>query len=86
MRFLQVTYIRRPNGQIDEQVGFSAKLKDKDLQTTNVIVDFQDNKVVKCVVEGKMVSTTFENLVEYYKQHYPELIEQLEKNRIQGTK
>lgn len=86
MRFLQVTYIRKPNGQIDEQVGFSAKLKSKDLQTTSVIVDFKESKVVKCVIEGKIVPTDFQKLVEYYRQHYPELIEQLEKNNIEGLK
>ncbi len=36
-------------------------------------------KVLKCVVEGKVVDTDFERMDAYYKQVYPNLIGQLEK-------
>lgn len=79
MRYFLVQYIRRANGQIDEQVLFSKKVKDSDLQTMNVILDYKTQKVVKCVIEGKVVPTSFEKMSEYYKEVYPSLIEQLEK-------
>jgi U3 small nucleolar RNA-associated protein 14 len=83
MRYLLITYLRQPGGQIDEQVGFSKKLKPRDLQTCNVIIDYKERKVQKCIIEGSIVPTSFENLHEYYKDVYPSLIEQLEK--VQST-
>lgn len=74
-----VTFFRKPGGQIDEQVGFSKKVRPNDQQTCNVILDYKEKKVVKCVIEGKITPTTFEKMHEYYKQVYPQLVEQLEK-------
>jgi len=81
MRYFLVQYIRRPgqNGQIDEQVSFAKKVKTSDLQTMNVILDYKAQKVVKCVIEGRVVPTSFEKMNEYYREVYPSLIEQLER-------
>jgi hypothetical protein len=77
MRYLLITYLRKSSGQIDEQVGFSTRLRDKDLSSCNVIVDYKDKKVVKCVIEGKKVETEFGLMDDYYRKVYPELITQL---------
>jgi hypothetical protein len=79
MRYLTITYLRQPGGQIDEQVGFTKRLKTADIQTCNVIIDYLDKKVEKCVIEGKVVERTFDQLNDYYKQVYPSLIENLER-------
>jgi hypothetical protein len=79
MRYFLAQYARQANGQIDEQVSFSKKVKTSDLQTMNVILDYKAQKVVKCVIEGKVVPTSFEKMNEYYKEVYPSLIEQLER-------
>ena len=79
MRYLLITFMRKPGGQIDEAVAVSKKIKPADLQTCNVIIDYADKKVMKCVVEGKVVDTDFERMDAYYKQVYPNLITQLEK-------
>lgn len=60
-------------------VTVSKKIKPADLQTCNVIIDYADKKVEKCVIEGKTVDTDFERMDAYYKQVYPNLIGQLEK-------
>lgn len=78
MRYLLVTYSRQPAGQIDEQVGFSVNVRTRDLQMCNIILDFKTEKVLKCVVEGEIVPTSYEKLVEYFKRVYPNVIEQLE--------
>lgn len=78
MRYLLVTYKRKPAGQIDEEVGFTTSLKTRDLQSCNVIIDYKEQKIIKCVVEGNMIPTTFESLTEYYRRAYPTVIEQLE--------
>ena len=79
MRYLLITYLRQPNGQIDEQVAYSKRIKDNDLQTVNVILDYKTQRVVKCVIESKVVATSFEKMNEYYKEVYPSLIGQLER-------
>lgn len=84
MRYFLVQYLRQPdpsgkgsNGQIDEQVSYSKRLKNSDLQTMNIILDYKTEKVIKCVIEGNVVPTTFENLDAYYGEMYPGLINQL---------
>ena len=86
MRYLLITYMRKPGGQIDEQVTVSKKVKISDIQTCSVIVDYQKRKVDKCVIEGKVVDTDFERMSEYYKKVYPTLIDQLEKNNAVASK
>ena len=46
----------------------------------NVILDFLDKKVVKCIIEGKVVDSDWDKMYSYYKNIYPSLIDQLEKN------
>ena len=77
MRYLLVTYFRKPGGQIDEQVGMSKRIRTSDQQTCNVIVDYAERQVVKCIIEGKAVDTDFDKLTEYYREVYPELIDNL---------
>jgi hypothetical protein len=79
MRYLLVTYLRKPGGQIDEQVGVDRKLRVKDIQSCSVIIDYQDLKVIKCVIEGEVRNHDFGYLHEYYKKVYPNLIESMEK-------
>lgn len=79
MRYLLITFLRKAGGQIDEQVAVGKKIKPADLQTCNVIIDYADKKLIKCVVEGKVVESDFERMDTYYKQVYPNLIGQLER-------
>jgi len=62
MRYMLITYLRKPNGQIDEQVEIAKSVRTKDIQTCNVIMDFQEKKVEKCLIEGKTVDTTWQQL------------------------
>jgi len=78
VRYLLLTFYRKPGGQIDEERKVAASIKPRDLQQCNVIMDYKEEKVIKCVIEGKMVPTSFEKLNEYYKKIYPEAIDQLE--------
>jgi hypothetical protein len=74
--------MRKPGGQIDELVAVGKKVKPADLQTCNVIIDYAQKKVLKCVIEGKVVDTDFERMDAYYKKVYPNLIDQLEKEAV----
>ena len=82
MRYLLITFMRKPGGQIDEAVAVSKKIKPADLQTCNVIIDYAAKKVEKCVIEGKVVDTDFDRMDTYYKQVYPNLIAQLEREAL----
>jgi hypothetical protein len=79
MRYLLIQFVRRPGGQIDEQVTVSKKIKPVDLQTMNVILDYAEKKVAKCVIEGKALNREWDVLHDYYVKIYPALIAQLEK-------
>jgi hypothetical protein len=78
MRYLLLTFIKKPNGQIDEQCGVSTKIRNSDRSTCNIILDYHDRKIEKCVVDGRVLDTTWDLINDYYKKVYPALIEQLE--------
>lgn len=82
MRYLLISFFRRKGGQIDEMVKLSKKIQESDINTSNVIIDYADKKVEKCVIEGKRVDTDFDKMHDYYKRVYPNLIDQLEKEAL----
>jgi hypothetical protein len=79
MRYLLISYLRKVNGQIDEMINVSKRVRTSDTNNSNVILDFAEKKIVKCVIEGKEHDTTFEQMRDYYFKVYPQLVEQLEK-------
>lgn len=79
MRYLFVTFFRKPGGQVDEQVGFAKKIRPSDQNTCNIILDYAEKKVLKSIVNGSKLESTFEAMNAYYKEIYPELIAELEK-------
>jgi hypothetical protein len=85
LRYLLIQYLRKPNGQIDEQVTVSKKIKTTDLQMCNVIMDYASKKIEKCIIEGKKVDADWGRMNDYYKNIYPALVEQLEKNNTVNT-
>lgn len=79
MRYLLITFFRKPGGQIDEMIKVAKKVRPSDLSSCNVIIDYATKKVEKCVIEGQIRDTDFHRMNNYYKQVYPALIAQLEK-------
>jgi len=77
MRYLLLTYYRRPSGQVDESMSLSRNIKSRDLQTANVILDFQSQTVLKCTMDGVVVPKDWDRIVAYYYQHYSATIERL---------
>ena len=86
MRYLLITYVRKPNGQIDELVTISKRIKQSDIQSCNVIMDYSKRKVDKCVIEGKTHETTWDKMNEYYVKVYPNLISQLENSNTEALR
>lgn len=77
MRYLILTYYKKANGQIDEVMAVAKSLKNRDLQTANVILDFKTLSVLKCSMGGVQVPRDFNRIVEYYHQHYEATITRL---------
>jgi len=78
MRYFIVKYVKRPNGQMDELVSVSKKIKLNDLQTASVILDFQKGHVVQATMDGTTIPKDFLRIRDFYHQHYKRLIEDLE--------
>jgi predicted transcriptional regulator len=79
MRYLLISFLRKPGGQIDEQARFVKRVRTSDLTQSNIILDYGLRKIEKCVVEGNKLDRSFDQLHEYYKKVYPQIIAQLEK-------
>jgi len=79
MRYLLISFFRKPGGQIDEQARSAKRVRNSDISMSNIILDYGLKKVDKCVVEGNKLNRTFEQLNDYYKKIYPAMVAQLEK-------
>jgi hypothetical protein len=77
MRYLLLTYYKKPDGKIDESMSVSKRVKTSDLQTANVILDFKKLEVVKASMGGTVVPRDWDRIVSYYHQHYASTIERL---------
>lgn len=77
MRYLILTYYKKADGQIDEVMAVSKNLKTRDIQCANVILDFKKLEVTKATMGGLNVPKNFDNLVQYYIQHYENIITRL---------
>jgi hypothetical protein len=77
MRYLILTYYKKADGKIDEVMAVAKNVKNRDLATANVILDFRKLEVVKCSMGGVSVPRDFNRIVEYYMQHYESTITRL---------
>lgn len=77
MRYFTVSYQRKSNGQMDESIGLSRSLRNRDLQECAVIVDFRTRKVVKASLDGNTIPKNFDRIVEFYHKHYQHVIDRL---------
>ena len=77
MRYLLLTYYTRPSGKIDEVMTIVRRLKTRDWQMTNVILDFKEQRVLLCSVAGISASKDWDTIVSYYYKYYPATIERL---------
>lgn len=78
MRYLIVRYLKKPNGQMDELVAVSKKIKLSDAACAAVILDYKLRRVEKAHLDGNTVPRDFERISAFYRQHYPSVIKQLE--------
>jgi hypothetical protein len=77
MRYLLLTYYTKASGQIDEVMTVANKIKTRDWQTANVILDFKECKVLAASVQGMAATRDWDTIVGYYYKHYAATIERL---------
>lgn len=77
MRYLIFTYYRKATGQMDEVMAVSKNVRPRDWQMGNVILDFRDQKVLKCSIDGTTGSRSWDAVVAYYYPNYTNIIERL---------
>jgi hypothetical protein len=65
MRYMIVSYYKKPNGNWDEVTDFRNSLKLKHYQTAKVILDFKEKK---CVLNLLNRDAEFEDMLELYKR------------------
>lgn len=77
MRYLLFTYYTKPSGKIDEVMTVAKKLKPRDWQIANVILDFKEQQVLLASVKGMTATRDWDTIVSYYYKHYTSTIERL---------
>jgi hypothetical protein len=77
MRYLLLTYYTKPTGQIDEVMTVAKKIKPRDWQTANVILDFKEQQVLAASVKGMTATRDWDTIVSYYYKHYAATIERM---------
>ena len=66
MRYLVITYMRKPDGKIDEQVEITKNLKERDITTANIILDFKEKNIQKSTIQGQVIDTDWDTIVGHY--------------------
>ena len=85
MRYLIVKYFKTPKGQWNEQSITDKRLRVSDLTTAAVILDYKTRTVTKAVIDGQTMPKDFDKLNNYYKELFPQAVENLEKAWIPQT-
>lgn len=78
MRYLLITYIKKPDGQVDEATTLTKSLKRKDLASASVILDFKEKKIIKASFSGTLAEKNWDKIRDFYYEYYPKYIDLLE--------
>lgn len=77
MRYLILTYYTQASGKIDEAMTVANKIRTRDWQTANIILDFKEQKVLKASTRDSNIPKDWERIVGYYYQFYTTTFERL---------
>ena len=77
MRYLILTYYHKANGKVDESATVAKRIRNRELQTANLILDFKTLSVVKCTMGNIQIEKDFHKIVQYYMQFYESIITRL---------
>ena len=72
-----LTYYTKANGKIDESMVVATKVKTKDWQMANIILDFKELKVLKSSIKDNTIPKDWDRIVSYYYPFYTNIMERL---------
>jgi hypothetical protein len=72
-----LTYYTQANGKIDEAMTVANKIRRKDWQTANVILDFKEQKVLAARMYDTSILKDWDRIVGYYYPFYTKIMERL---------
>lgn len=72
-----LTYYKQADGKINESMELATRIKPRDIQTVNVILDFKDQVVIKSIVNGEATTKDWNSVVSYFYPIYTATIERL---------
>ena len=78
MRYVIINYYKKPNGQMDEVLAVSKRVKNRDLQSASVILDFKTRSVLKSSLDGMSIPREWDRIHDYYYQHYKNIFDRIE--------
>ncbi len=64
-RYMIVTYLQKPNGKWDEITEFKRHYRAKHIQSSKVILDLKEKKVIK---NGLNPQASYDDMIEFYKR------------------
>jgi hypothetical protein len=79
MRYFIVTYVKKPDGQMDELIEIGNRVRSRDTQMASVILDFKQKSVLKSSLGDTVIPREWQRIRDFYYQHYERVIDQLEK-------
>lgn len=62
---------------MDEETSVSRRLRNKDVETAAVILDFKTQQVLQAHLNGSSIERNWQRIHDYYHQHYREIFQQL---------
>jgi hypothetical protein len=72
-----LTYYTKPDGKIDESMTIATRIRSRDWQMTNVILDFKELKVLKASLRNNNIPRDWDQVVSYYYPFYTNIMERL---------
>jgi hypothetical protein len=72
-----LTYYTKPDGKIDESMTIATRVRPRDWQTANVILDFKELKVIKASLRNNAIPKDWDRIVGYYYPFYINIMERL---------
>lgn len=70
---------------MDESVTVSKRLRNRDIQMSSVILDFQKHAVLQCSLNGVTAPRDWDRIRGYYYQYYKDVIDRLEQHEKQNN-
>lgn len=62
---------------MDEVLTVSRNLRNRDLQSASVILDFKHRIVLNSTLEGNTIPKDWDRITDYYRNHYSDVMDQL---------